>query len=293
MIAPLALAAVLAATPPPPRVEVRIEPARIRVGDLATVHLAVGPTAEAPVFPEWGERWGGSEVRKVEAPVRQADGSWAQRLQVTAFRPGPLELPAPEVVVAGARIAASAGVRLDVQSVLPEKPEEATLQPPAPPVALPWPAAFWWLAALLTALGVATAALLLDRSRRERPAAALEPALPPLAELLAALGGLGAEAPERAHAGLSLALRRFLGRSFGFPATESTTTEIQRALAARRLEQAVARRTVQLLRDCDQVKFAGRGATAGELAARIELARETAARVEAALRPAAAGEAPA
>ena len=52
--------------------------------------------------------------------------------------------------------------------------------------------------------------------------------LEPLAELLARLEQLDPQHGGAAHTGLSLALRRYLGRSLGFDATPSTTTEIQR-----------------------------------------------------------------
>jgi hypothetical protein len=58
------------------------------------------------------------------------------------------------------------------------------------------------------------------------------------------------------HTGLSQALRRYLGRTFGFPAPESTTSEIQRRLVARGWPSAQVRAMVELLRACDLVKFA-------------------------------------
>jgi hypothetical protein len=153
-------------------------------------------------------------------------------------------------------------------------------------VPLATPASVWWLLAALLSFAVAAAALLAERERSRRRETSPQPAMPPLEELLAALSTLpGAAAPEPGHTALSLALRRYLGRALGFHAAESTTSEIGRQLAGRDLGRELARGTVQLLRDCDQVKFARRPASPAELAARVEAARGIALGIEDGLRP--------
>ena len=109
-------------------------------------------------------------------------------------------------------------------------------------------------------------------------------ALEPLEELLARLDQLDPLHGGAAHTGLSLALRRYLGRSLGFNAVESTTTEIQRQLlqkAAMRPPADVAQRSLELLRASDLVKFAGLEADAHTARGRIDEAREIGRRVEA------------
>jgi hypothetical protein len=84
---------------------------------------------------------------------------------------------------------------------------------------------------------------------------------------------------------LSLALRRYLGRAFGFPAAESTTSEVRRALRGRRVPAAVEARADELLRACDRVKFAREPVPRSTLEARVEAAREIAGEVGAHLAP--------
>ncbi|MEM1181746.1 MAG: hypothetical protein AAGM22_25605 [Acidobacteriota bacterium] len=113
----------------------------------------------------------------------------------------------------------------------------------------------------------------LDRLRRQlavETAADLESAaerdayahLEPMAELKARLEQIDPLYGGAAHTGLSLALRTFLGRTLGFNAVESTTTEIQRHLLSpsrSRLQPPpeLSQRSVDVLRACDLVKFAG------------------------------------
>ena len=114
--------------------------------------------------------------------------------------------------------------------------------PPSPPRALAVPLSFWWTVAVGRALAAVAAVLAWSAVAGVDPLAA--PELSPLAELERALGLLAAEAPAGAFAHLSQALRRYLGRRLGFHALESTTTEIQRRLAALRLDTALVQRAV-------------------------------------------------
>lgn len=283
MTSPLLLVALLAAAAPAVRVE--LQPAEITVGDPATAVVVVEGASAPPAIGPWQETWGEAEIREVEPMVPAGPGSWRQAVHLTAFRTGTVPLPPPEVVAGGVRLA-GAPATLTVRSVLPEGEQEPAPRPPAPPVPLPTPAAFWWLLAALLCFAAAAAALLAERARSRRRETAPRPAVPPLAELLAALAPLPAAAPEASHTALSLALRRYLGRALGFHAAESTTSEIGRQLAGRDLGRELVRGAVQLLRDCDQVKFARRPASAAELAARIEVARGVALAIEDGLRPA-------
>lgn len=281
-----------------PRVEVVLEPATATVGDrvTATVTLVLPDgRAENPRFPVWGDSWGGAEilsagtVERLPAPAG-AGTLHRQRLVLAAFRTGTIELP-PRVVVlpgedgAGRRVSTPAGLALTVSSVLPGEGEGPPPEPapPAPPRRLPAPLAFWWTLAAMTALALGAIALAVRRARPAEaagaPAAALEPPGP---ELVAALAEIEREpSAARAHLLLSRALRRYLGRTFGFPAPQSSTPEVRRELSARHAPAVSASRAAEVLAACDRVKFAGETAGADAVAARTAAAREIAAAVEA------------
>jgi hypothetical protein len=262
-----------------------------------------------------GEAWGEAEVVAVgplEREERDGAVTYRQRLVLAAFAPGRAALPPVGVAIplAGGTVEARtpAGLALAVASVLPppaaggaagaaaDRPAaEPAPRPPAPPRPLPLGARFWWTA------GVAAATCLLALAgayRRLRSAAEPagggaddEPDLPPYAELVAALEvARRSPSPPAGHALLSRALRRYLGRTLRFPAPESSTSEIHRALAGRPLPPGVSRRTVDLLRACDLVKFARAAAGVEALAARLSTALGAAGEIEAHLRPPAAAE---
>jgi hypothetical protein len=182
----------------------------------------------------------------------------------------PLEIAVP--LAGGTRaISTRADLALTVESVLPAAPPEAgeeaipPPQPAAPPRELPLPAAFWWTAAILSAAILALLVPMLLRRRREA-AGAGRARLAPLPELAAALAAArAADSAVEGHARISLALRRYLGRRLGFPAAESTTSEVQRQLVARHLPNGLPNRAVALLRACDLVKFARRPAARSEV----------------------------
>lgn len=271
--------------------EVRLTPGSITVGDRVEV------TVELPLRPGDGPaellvptpRWGPAEVlepaRLVEAgapggPPR----TW--RLVVTAFETGTLELP-PLAARLGAdpgEIVRAAGpATLEVASVLPAGEASPPPAPPVPPRPLPLPAAFWWSAGILGAALAASALALGRRTVAARGAGVA--ALSARAELERELAALGGAEPEADLARLSLALRRFLGHTCGFPAAESTTTEVARRLAGRGLDAALTRPVRALLAECDGVKFARRPASAATVVARRERALELAAGIEHALAP--------
>jgi hypothetical protein len=310
----LALAALLAAWPlaaaaaataaDAPRVEVLLPPESHTVGDRVPVEVRVlvpgDDGGDAPRFPVWEETWGEAEVVEIGEPAagETADGTpaWTQRLVLSGFRPGRLPLPPREILVPGEdgrsrRLATPGGLALAIDSILPEVPAaggDAAVPPPQPEkplVPLPVGARFWWTAG---ALGLALAALaaLLLRRRREAGEAA-RPRLPPGEELRRSLAAARETAdPAEGLTRVSLALRRYLGRRLGFPAAESTTTEVRRQLAARRLPGGVAARCGELLAACDLVKFARRPAARSDVERWADAAGELAERVEEHLRPA-------
>lgn len=320
---PGALATVAARTPDPlllvddaePRVTVALSRSELTVGDRVDAVLTVSaPEAELagpPRFPDWELRWGLAEVLEVSPPeTLEPQGgvaSFRQRLVLTAFRPGEIALPPREVEVPLAsgpvRVATPAELAFEISPVLPAPAEEGRgegdddratapgdgdrpeLEPrPEDPLrSLPLTRAFWLASGTLGAACLALALLLwLQAGQPELRPEVLTP-LVRLERDLAALPGI--PSPVEAHALLSRALRRYLGRELGFPAPESTTTEVRRELAARRLPQGVPHDTGEVLGACDLVKFARREPSPGALSRQIGTVRRVSQELDVHLHP--------
>jgi hypothetical protein len=281
-----------------PRATVALSPAAPAVGDrieaLLTLVLPSGlELAGEPRFPSWGKAWGEAEVLAADPPLPAGDagpGAVRQRLVLAAWRPGEVALPPATIAVPLASgtvaVATPGDVAITVRSVLPPGDDAVPPKPALPPRQLPWGDAFWWSLGAGVLLCAAAAELWHRRGHRAGYGTPVAAVLAPLAELLARLDGLDPGAgDEPLHTALSLALRRYLGRALGFPAPESTTSEIQRQLLARRVPPPLARRAVRLLRECDQVKFARQRTTPAAAAERLAEARRVALELEAHLRP--------
>jgi hypothetical protein len=290
------------ALPAAPGVEVSVAlpAAAVTVGDRAEAVITVRVPAAArlagePRFPVWRGAWGEAEVREQGEPRRAAGPGGAalyrQRLVLAAFHPGKVELPPVAIALplgAGTVQAwTPRGLALAVRSVLPAGAAARDLhpRPPAPLRPLPLGTAFFCTLAVLAAAAAAGIWALWRRERRRRVAAGEEaparPLLAPLPELLAALDRLAGEPSALAlHTGISQALRRYLGRAVGFPAPESTTTEIQRLLLARGWPSAHVRLPVDLLRACDLVKFARQQVPAADARERLAAARRLGEQIE-------------
>lgn len=277
-----------------PRVTVALETASLAVGDPAVATLTLDLTAaeatREATFPDWSAGWGEAEVLSaspVEKSATPGGVQLVQKLRLTAFRPGKTALPPVAIRLAGdpeLRAFTPPDLALEVRSVIPADDRELAPAPPAPPRPLAVPRSFWWALAIGGGLAIFAGVLAWRRRPSADPLAA--PELSPLDELERALGLLAAEPPAGAFAHLSQALRRYLGRRLGFRALESTTTEVQRRLAARRFEPALVQRAVRLLRLADQIKFARRPAESAEATARIAESRELARAIESHLAPA-------
>ena len=295
----LILTALPALAQAPPKVEVALTPqGELTVGDpvqvLLTLRVDPATLGGDPRFPVWSRNWGDAEVLGRSAPERTEEPGgavWRQRLVITAFRTGKVDLPPVEVAVPlrdrTVQARTPAGLALTVRSVLPAGEEEPAPKPPAPPRQLPIGAPFWWTLAASSVL-LALLGWLLWRQQRARNAAEepARPALPPFDELLAELDRM-AEEPSvlRLHTRLSLALRAYLGRSLGFPAAESTTSEIHRSLLGRRMPGTLVRQTVDLLRACDLVKFARQEVGEDRARERLAAARQVGREIETWARP--------
>lgn len=284
-----------------PRLDLALSPKQVTVGDpveavltLQVPTATMGTMAGEPRFPAWSTSWGEAEIlEKGDAQkVGEAAGvvTWKQRVVVAAYRTGVLALPPVQVAVPlkdRTLQAQTPPAVLDIRSVLPAGEKDPKPKPPAPLRRLPVGAAFWWTLAGMSLLGALLGWTLWRQSRRRRQeVVAARPVLPPFDELAAALDSLAAEPSMlHLHTRLSLALRRYLGRALGVPAAESTTSEVQRLLLARRLPSAMARQTVELLRACDLVKFARQEVAAARGQERTVAARQLGREVERFVRP--------
>ncbi len=289
----------------PPTLTLTLSPREIKVGDLVeavlTIELDAGTGEPVPTFPDWQSHWGSAEIRDVGKVTRSAgDGDrdavsglrarYSQTLLLTSFRPGSVTLPPEAVTLGGGETAIeylTEPATFEVGSVLPVGDQPLEPKPPAPPRSLPVGSRFWWTAGLLAALAVGLSALLLMRRRADAadatyagkpidPWDALESALDKLATATDA---------ETVFTGLSLELRRYLGRSLAFPAAESTTTELRRRLLRSGLPSSVCGDVVRLLVEADAVKFAKRIPPPGRVLECLEQTRVTATEVRNFLRP--------
>lgn len=273
MTAALLAGPVRADTVSAPRIQTELQPAKATVGQPVEVHISVTLpprlSTVTPRFPVWDGGWGDAEVISAttprRVPVEDTGVRWSQVVKIAAFETGSVGLPPRQVVVPESKrslsLSTPSSLALTVVSVLPEGAKPASLQPkPSAPLrALPWGGSFWWT------LGLGLLALLASVWWGRRRASSLEteaqvsPAAPPLDELRTGLEALATISdPLAFHTELSRVLRRFLGRALGFPAVESTTTEIRRRLTGVHLGPDLVRQTVHLLRRCDEVKFARR-----------------------------------
>jgi hypothetical protein len=250
------------------------------------VDLPPGERWGTPAIAPHLRRWGDAEVLASQRPqpVPGAPGRYRLELVITAFRPGNVSLPPLPVAAAqlrGEETSPQAPLQLRtpplsfvVRSVLPAQ-GEPTPRPPTPPQPLPAGSTFWWSAGALALACLLAGGALLWRRRglaTSRPAA---PPLPPFGQFLRELSALAAEpSTERVHTGVSIALRRLLAALLGFPAAERTTTEIDHELRRGRLTAPLRRRLLELLRRCDEVKFARLPATRDEARERLATARE-------------------
>ncbi|MDH3743997.1 MAG: hypothetical protein OES47_02715 [Acidobacteriota bacterium] len=286
----LTLAGILALAPlghaqleprPEGRVDIGVRPSEAEVGDVivATLTVTAPPGAIGPpVFPDWSEAWGEAEVREA-GPVEDTGGSrFQQKVRLTVFRTGGVVLPPVTVEVPTAKevlLLPSKPLTLEIRSVLPPDVENPNPRPPAPPRALPIGESFWRVTfALVAACLVAAVFLARRRSQARRAEIAAVPPLEALARGLESLRNV--EECKAFHTSLSLYLRRFLGRSFSFPALESTTTEVRYKLTDTGTPRPLVSRAEKILRHCDLVKFAQSGLAPlapeppGSLGARLE-----------------------
>lgn len=296
------------------QLSLELQPDEITIGDrveatLTLVWMGAEPS-EPPRFPTWQETWGGSEVLAHGEVTDTVDDSgrriYRQQVTLTSFEVGDVTLPTATVIIPlgdhTIEVSHEGEVGFQVLSVLPEEAtaegddgeeadaDGATLEPR--PAAAPRPltgsSGFLWLLALLALCVVAAAFYLHWRVRRADAAAVDEmpPWMPPLTAFLSQLNSVDPDAgSERTHTAISLALRRYLTRRLRWNAAGATTSEIQRRLRTTRVTPPIVRALVDLLKECDQVKFARQEVSPSVNADRLARAREMGRSLEALLQP--------
>ncbi len=252
------------------RVEARIHPAVVKVGERVHVRIAVpaldpstaliGPTAPAS--------FGDADV-VASAPAPAGPDSTAWSVEVALFSPGNRDLtdiPFTLRTPAGDRPVRLLPYSLSVENSLPADADTLDIRDIAPPVAVPARWRYGRVAGVLAVLLAAAAGLWWYR-RRPRPvpvpALPYQTAVPADRQALAALRELEREAlPARGMVQehffrLSMILRIYMERRFAVPAVESTTDEIRGHLQGRPAPSPeLAAAGTAILEEADLVKFA-------------------------------------
>jgi hypothetical protein len=207
---------------------------------------------------------------RVDPPAaNQSDARPTLKLQVQAFEVGSIEVPPVPFQVRGrdGKLTewTTTSAKLDLASVLPAgepAPKPADLAPPAELAfdrrKLAKLAA--GAGALLT-LGALLGWWLVRRfgGKKSKPAPPPIPAdIRALHDLDALLGGSALPQGDlrRFHIELAVILKRYLEDRFSFPAVERTTGEVERDLRRLAVDSLAQQPAIEVLRDCDRIKFA-------------------------------------
>lgn len=205
-------------------------------------------------------------------PIPNADTkTFTFELQLLCFEAGTHELGPIRVRItseAGELIELESETRaIEVQSLLANEPDPA-LKPPTEPVTIEQDdyRLLIALGALLAlALGALLAVLIMRWwQRRDRPEPAPPSPPPPWETAFAELRALEQRRAEAITTGrteqwvdaVSDAVRKYLGRRFGFHGLESTTDEIARELETAKSLSIAPQEVIAFLGQCDLVKFA-------------------------------------
>ena len=247
------------------KVSLNIARAEIHVGDVIPLMVTVThPKGWRVMFPTLEKKWGELEVRAQHAPqiLENADGSetTTQEIAVTYFRPAQVTTPVMQVSVTDTQGNVQElnvePMVLNVKSVLQEN--DTTLRDIKPQVELwqltlspiPFVAS---LALAFTVLGSASVwawkhrPLADKRTPRER-------ALDELKALEAAQ--LDLTNVKLYCVRVSDALRKYLARACNINASDLTTGELAQTLKEKNVPTNIAAQIINVLRVCDNVKFA-------------------------------------
>lgn len=283
---------------------VRMEPEQtIETGQTVDVFLEVTHPPNARVtFPESFQptRWEFLESTQVDLRANEASATTVWRLRFGLYKPGQTELEPFEVAVVGPRgeqqVLRTDPLELKVVSVLDGLNDEPEFKPARAPVAV-WVEDYTlaWLGGGVGMLALFGLLLAWAAHRRKMMPEPPPPPRKPHEIALEKLGALAAdEFVERGDymffwVRLSETIREYLGRTYDFPPTELTTTEVLGKLQDVRWPAGLDLEDVsRFLRRCDEVKFGGAEPSVEES---NELLRRGFSIVEL-TRPRTAGEAP-
>lgn len=241
---------------------------QMTVGDPVNLTLEVTyPAGQQVLIPELPQSWGQFEVQAQQPAetIANADGTETTRQQITVtlFEPGSFATPPLPLTIADASGQVSdalvdpvsltvAPTLADGDTTLNDIRPQASMTAP-----LPWPLIG---GGLVAALALAAGGWWLFRAMQQRRVA-LANRTPWQAALdeLARIDGLRLPQQGQFKEHYSLvtdALRLYLERQHGVPATDRTTSELKRDLAASALPPEHNRQIIELFGEADLVKFA-------------------------------------
>lgn len=253
----------------------------VHVGDVVTLRAHPPVKAgEQVLAPDLGGSLGKLAVRavRVEPPAPgAADARPTLVIDVQPFEIGSVDVPPVPFQVRGADGAVAewttTSAKLEVATVLRAGEQEPKPADLAPPAELAFDrkrlAKIAAVVLGLLALGAWLGWWLKRRFGGPR-AKPLPPPIPAdiraLADLEALLGAphLAQGELRRFHIELAAILKRYLEDRFTFPAVERTTIEVERDLRRLAVDAQAQLPAIQVLRDCDRVKFANASTTAEE-----------------------------
>jgi hypothetical protein len=281
-----------AADPEAPTVTARVDKNTAHVGDVIALTLTAISRTGVPVnLPNTIDLDAFSILDRKEVEQDLGDGRTRREftLQVAAYEPGEIAIPAVEVTYLGkagdVRSAKTEPVAIKIASLIANEPEPA-LKDNAPPVVV-WQQNLllvYIAGGLLAAtLGAIAAWLIVRRLRAralDRPGPPPRPAHEIALERLDRLGAYGflENADNRPfYFAVSEVVRDYLGARFGFDSLEMTTDELVSTLRKRGARESVLTDVTLVeieswLSGCDLVKFAKISPTAAESRGTLETA---------------------
>lgn len=281
-------------------VALEVPPGAAHVGDVVTLRAKVSVSSGEAVVPgDLGGSLGKLAVRAVRvapAPPDATDRRPTLEVEVQAFEVGTVEVP-PVPFQVRARDGqltewTTTSAKLEVASVRPAGETDPKPADLAPPAELRFDRAKLVKLALAVAVLVALGALvgwwLVRRFGGRKP----KPGPPPipadvraLCELEQLVGGAALAQGDlrRFHIELAVILKRYLEDRFRFPAVEHTTGEVERDLRRLGVDPLAQQPAIEVLRDCDRIKFANAASSADESRARAAQVRAVVDRTRVAL----------
>jgi hypothetical protein len=261
-----------AAANPEVKVTTKLDKSELKVGELAKLQLVVdAPSSIEPSLPE--QSFGGLELvdRHLKTEVQGARTRTTFELDLLALNAGDANIPALNIRLVGQNgelsSASTDAQSLRVSSLIANEPN-AEPKPISKPLSVMQDDYLlaWIALGLLGVALVAAATLLISRwlKRRPKPVVPPPPPRPPwelarerLDQLAASREPLfAAEQGEQFVAGVSDALREYLGRRYGFDGLERTTRELMSTLEKQRPHALELAALATILEECDLVKFA-------------------------------------